>query len=238
MAVKYVFVTGGVVSGLGKGITAASLGRLLKARGYTVTMQKFDPYINIDPGTMNPVQHGEVFVTDDGAETDLDLGHYERFIDENLTKNSNVTTGKIYWSVLQKERRGDFGGGTVQVIPHITNEIKSRFYRNPSAENTEIAIIEVGGTVGDIERKQNLHRPVSKNFRAWESSRILSYAVPNIRWITESKTRFPCFVTFRQITFFKTWMWIIYTKHLWQWKKNILHRLYANVSIWTVQNRI
>lgn len=134
MAVKYVFVTGGVVSGLGKGITAASLGRLLKARGYTVTMQKFDPYINIDPGTMNPVQHGEVFVTDDGAETDLDLGHYERFIDESLTKNSNVTTGKIYWSVLQKERRGDFGGGTVQVIPHITNEIKSRFYRNPSAE--------------------------------------------------------------------------------------------------------
>ena len=120
MAVKYVFVTGGVVSGLGKGITAASLGRLLKARGYTVTMQKFDPYINIDPGTMNPVQHGEVFVTDDGAETDLDLGHYERFIDESLSKNSNVTTGKIYWSVLQKERRGDFGGGTVQVIPHIT----------------------------------------------------------------------------------------------------------------------
>lgn len=151
MAVKYVFVTGGVVSGLGKGITAASLGRLLKARGYTVTMQKFDPYINIDPGTMNPVQHGEVFVTDDGAETDLDLGHYERFIDESLTKNSNVTTGKIYWSVLQKERRGDFGGGTVQVIPHITNEIKSRFYRNPAAEDTEIAIIEVGGTVGDIE---------------------------------------------------------------------------------------
>ena len=127
------------------------LGCLLKARGYTVTMQKFDPYINIDPGTMNPVQHGEVFVTDDGAETDLDLGHYERFIDESLTKNSNVTTGKIYWSVLQKERRGDFGGGTVQVIPHITNEIKSRFYRNPAATDTEIAIIEVGGTVGDIE---------------------------------------------------------------------------------------
>lgn len=130
MSVKYVFVTGGVVSGLGKGITAASLGRLLKARGYKVTMQKFDPYINIDPGTMNPIQHGEVFVTDDGAETDLDLGHYERFIDESLTKNSNVTTGKIYWSVLQKERRGDFGGGTVQVIPHITNEIKSRFHRD------------------------------------------------------------------------------------------------------------
>lgn len=151
MPVKYVFVTGGVVSGLGKGITAASLGRLLKARGYKVTMQKFDPYINIDPGTMNPIQHGEVFVTDDGAETDLDLGHYERFIDESLTKNSNVTTGKVYWSVLQKERRGDFGGGTVQVIPHITNEIKSRFYRNFTSNDTHIAIIEVGGTVGDIE---------------------------------------------------------------------------------------
>ena len=151
MSVKYVFVTGGVVSGLGKGITAASLGRLLKARGYKVTMQKFDPYINIDPGTMNPIQHGEVFVTDDGAETDLDLGHYERFIDESLDKNSNVTTGKIYWSVLQKERRGDYGGGTVQVIPHITNEIKSRFYRNFTDSDTRIAIIEVGGTVGDIE---------------------------------------------------------------------------------------
>ena len=151
MPVKYVFVTGGVVSGLGKGITAASLGRLLKARGYTVTMQKFDPYINIDPGTMNPIQHGEVFVTDDGAETDLDLGHYERFIDESLNKNSNVTAGKIYWSVLSKERRGDFGGGTVQVIPHITNEIKSRFYRNYTAKDIQIAIIEVGGTVGDIE---------------------------------------------------------------------------------------
>ena len=151
MAVKYVFVTGGVVSGLGKGITAASLGRLLKARGYKVTMQKFDPYLNIDPGTMNPIQHGEVFVTDDGAETDLDLGHYERFIDESLNKKSNVTTGKVYWSVIQQERRGDFGGGTVQVIPHITNEIKSRFYRNDGCDETSIAIIEVGGTVGDIE---------------------------------------------------------------------------------------
>lgn len=150
MPVKYVFVTGGVVSGLGKGITAASLGRLLKARGHKVTMQKFDPYINIDPGTMNPIQHGEVFVTEDGTETDLDLGHYERFINENLTKQSNVTTGKIYWSVLEKERRGDYGGATVQVIPHITNEIKSRFYHNDNEEN-EIAIIEVGGTVGDIE---------------------------------------------------------------------------------------
>lgn len=152
---KYVFVTGGVVSGLGKGITAASLGRLLKARGYKVTMQKFDPYLNIDPGTMNPIQHGEVFVTDDGTETDLDLGHYERFIDESLDHNSNVTSGKIYWSVLNKERRGDYGGGTVQVIPHVTNEIKSRFYvgneDTASDEADTIAIIEVGGTVGDIE---------------------------------------------------------------------------------------
>ena len=149
--VNYVFVTGGVVSGLGKGITAASLGRLLKARGYQVTMQKFDPYINVDPGTMNPIQHGEVFVTDDGTETDLDLGHYERFIDESLDKNSNVTSGKIYWSVLNKERHGDYGGGTVQVIPHITNEIKERFYRAKNPGEERIAIIEVGGTVGDIE---------------------------------------------------------------------------------------
>ena len=163
MAVKYVFVTGGVVSGLGKGITAASLGRLLKARGYQVTMQKFDPYINIDPGTMNPIQHGEVFVTDDGTETDLDLGHYERFIDESLDKNSNVTTGKIYWTVLQKERHGDFGGGTVQVIPHITNEIKARFYRAKSPDEDRIAIIEVGGTVGDIESQQFQHEVGHEN---------------------------------------------------------------------------
>ena len=148
---KYIFVTGGVASSLGKGIISASIARLLQARGYSVTIQKLDPYINIDPGTMNPIQHGEVFVTDDGTETDLDLGHYERFIDENLDKNSNVTTGKVYWSVLQKERRGDYGGGTVQVIPHITNEIKSRFYRNFTDDETRIAIIEVGGTVGDIE---------------------------------------------------------------------------------------
>ena len=151
MAVKYIFVTGGVVSGLGKGITAASLGRLLKARGYRVTIQKFDPYINVDPGTMSPFQHGEVFVTDDGAETDLDLGHYERFIDENLSVNSNVTTGKIYWNVITKERRGDFLGGTVQVIPHITNEIKERVYRVGRTTETDIVITEIGGTVGDIE---------------------------------------------------------------------------------------
>ena len=149
MAAKYIFVTGGVVSGLGKGITAASLGRLLKARGLRITMQKFDPYLNFDPGTMNPFQHGEVFVTDDGAETDLDLGHYERFIDENLTQNSNVTSGRIYWNVIQKERNGDYGGGTVQVIPHVTNEIKARIYEGK--ENVDVALIEVGGTVGDIE---------------------------------------------------------------------------------------
>ncbi len=153
MATKYIFVTGGVVSGLGKGITAASLGRLLKMRGYRVTIQKFDPYLNVDPGTMSPYQHGEVFVTDDGAETDLDLGHYERFIDENLSINSNVTTGKIYWNILNKERRGDFLGGTVQVIPHVTNEIKSRVYRaaNSGAEPVDVVITEIGGTVGDIE---------------------------------------------------------------------------------------
>ena len=149
MSAKFVFVTGGVVSGLGKGITAASLGRLLKARGLRITMQKFDPYLNVDPGTMNPFQHGEVFVTDDGAETDLDLGHYERFIDENLTQNSNVTSGRIYWNVIQKERNGDYDGGTVQVIPHITNEIKERIYAGK--EDVDVAIIEVGGTVGDIE---------------------------------------------------------------------------------------
>ena len=151
MAVKYIFVTGGVVSGLGKGITASSLGRLLKARGYFVTMQKFDPYLNVDPGTMNPYQHGEVYVTDDGTETDLDLGHYERFVDCTLSSLSNTTSGKVYWDVLNCERRGDFGGNTVQVIPHITNAIKNRFYKNPDAKDTEIAIIEVGGTVGDIE---------------------------------------------------------------------------------------
>ena len=191
MAVKYVFVTGGVVSGLGKGITAASLGRLLKARGYKVTMQKFDPYINIDPGTMNPVQHGEVFVTDDGAETDLDLGHYERFIDESLTKNSNVTTGKIYWSVLHKERRGDYGGGTVQVIPHITNEIKSRFHRNPAAKDTEIAIIEVGGTVGDIESQPFLEAIRQFQLDKGHENVILIHVtlIPYLRASQEMKTK-------------------------------------------------
>ncbi len=191
MPVKYVFVTGGVVSGLGKGITAASLGRLLKARGYKVTMQKFDPYINIDPGTMNPIQHGEVFVTDDGAETDLDLGHYERFIDENLSKNSNVTTGKVYWSVLQKERRGDYGGGTVQVIPHITNEIKSRFYRNFTTEETHIAIIEVGGTVGDIESQPFLESIRQFQHEVGHENAILIHVtlIPYISASGELKTK-------------------------------------------------
>ncbi|GGN50305.1 CTP synthase [Oceanobacillus indicireducens] len=148
---KYIFVTGGVVSSLGKGITAASLGRLLKNRGLKVTIQKFDPYINVDPGTMSPYQHGEVFVTNDGAETDLDLGHYERFIDINLNKYSNITTGKVYSTVIKKERRGDYLGGTVQVIPHITNEIKDQVFRAGSATNADVVITEIGGTVGDIE---------------------------------------------------------------------------------------
>ena len=151
MNTKYVFVTGGVVSGLGKGITAASLGRLLKNRGLKVSIQKFDPYLNVDPGTMSPYQHGEVFVTDDGAETDLDLGHYERFIDENLTQNSNVTSGRIYWSVISKERRGEYLGGTVQVIPHITNAIKERVHRVAKERDVDVVITEIGGTVGDIE---------------------------------------------------------------------------------------
>src|SRR3972149_6217994 len=148
---KYVFVTGGVTSSLGKGITAASIGRLLKARGLRVSILKLDPYINVDPGTMSPYQHGEVFVTDDGAETDLDLGHYERFIDENLSQLSNVTTGRIYQAVIAKERRGDYLGGTVQVIPHITNEIKERIGRVARDGDPDVVIVEVGGTVGDIE---------------------------------------------------------------------------------------
>ena len=191
MPVKYVFVTGGVVSGLGKGITAASLGRLLKARGYKVTMQKFDPYINIDPGTMNPIQHGEVFVTDDGMETDLDLGHYERFIDENLDRDSNVTTGKIYWSVLQKERRGGYGGGTVQVIPHITDAIKDRFYSDHSAKEMEIAIIEVGGTVGDIESQPFLEAIRQFQHEVGHENAILIHVtlIPYLKVSGELKTK-------------------------------------------------
>ena len=151
MSTKYIFVTGGVVSSVGKGITTASLGRLLKNRGFKITVQKLDPYINVDAGTMNPYQHGEVFVTDDGAETDLDLGHYERFVDESLSQLSNVTTGRVYDAVIRKERRGDYLGGTVQVIPHITDEIKNRIRLNAEQTGAEIAIVEIGGTVGDIE---------------------------------------------------------------------------------------
>lgn len=191
MAVKYVFVTGGVVSGLGKGITAASLGRLLKSRGYHVTMQKFDPYINVDPGTMNPIQHGEVFVTDDGTETDLDLGHYERFIDESLDHNSNVTTGKVYSTVLQKERHGDYGGGTVQVIPHITNEIKSRFYRAKDVDEETIAIIEIGGTVGDIESQPFLEAIRQFQHDIGHENAIIIHVtlIPYLRTSQELKTK-------------------------------------------------
>ena len=159
---KFVFVTGGVVSSLGKGITAASLGTLLKARGYKVTMQKMDPYLNVDPGTMSPFQHGEVFVTDDGLESDLDLGHYERFIDENLTHDSNVTQGSIYQSLIARERRGDFLGGTVQVIPHVTNAIKDRIRSLADSTQADIVITEIGGTVGDIESQ-----PFIEAVRQW-----------------------------------------------------------------------
>ena len=151
MNTKFIFVTGGVVSSLGKGIAASSIGRLLKNRGLKVFMQKFDPYINVDPGTMSPYQHGEVYVTDDGAETDLDLGHYERFIDENLSQESNITTGRIYQNVITKERRGDYLGGTVQVIPHITNEIKDKLRAAAIKSKADVVITEIGGTVGDIE---------------------------------------------------------------------------------------
>ena len=148
---KFIFVTGGVVSGLGKGITAASLGRLLKSRGLKIASQKLDPYMNVDPGTMSPFQHGEVFVTEDGAETDLDLGHYERFIDENLTRYSNLTSGRVYWNVLNKERQGEYLGQTVQIIPHVTNEIKDFILKNASVSEADISIVEIGGTIGDIE---------------------------------------------------------------------------------------
>ena len=188
---KYIFVTGGVVSSLGKGITAASLGRLLKSRGYRVTIQKFDPYINIDPGTMSPYQHGEVFVTDDGAETDLDLGHYERFIDINLSKNSNTTTGKIYQSVINKERRGDYLGGTVQVIPHITNEINERVFRVGQQDNADFVITEIGGTVGDIESLPFLEaiRQVKKDVGKNDVLYIHVTLVPYISAAGELKTK-------------------------------------------------
>ena len=191
MATKYIFVTGGVVSGLGKGITAASLGRLLKARGYRVTVQKFDPYLNIDPGTMSPYQHGEVFVTDDGAETDLDLGHYERFIDENLSSNSNITTGKIYWSVINKERRGDYLGKTVQVIPHITNEIKDAVFNVAKETNTDVVITEIGGTVGDIESQPFLEAIRQVKYTVGEENCMYVHVtlLPYISGSNELKTK-------------------------------------------------
>ncbi|MBM7704082.1 CTP synthase [Metabacillus iocasae] len=188
---KYIFVTGGVVSSLGKGITAASLGRLLKNRGLNVTIQKFDPYINVDPGTMSPYQHGEVFVTDDGAETDLDLGHYERFIDINLNKYSNVTTGKVYSTVLRKERRGDYLGGTVQVIPHITNEIKERVFRAGKETNADVVITEIGGTVGDIESLPFLEaiRQIKSDIGRDNVMYIHCTLVPYIKAAGEMKTK-------------------------------------------------
>jgi CTP synthase len=188
---KYIFVTGGVVSSLGKGITAASLGRLLKNRGLNVTIQKFDPYINVDPGTMSPYQHGEVFVTEDGAETDLDLGHYERFIDINLNKYSNITTGKIYSSVIKKERRGDYLGGTVQVIPHITNEIKDRVFRAGKETNADVVITEIGGTVGDIESLPFLEaiRQIKSDIGKENVMYIHCTLVPYIRAAGELKTK-------------------------------------------------
>lgn len=188
---KYIFVTGGVVSSLGKGITAASIGRLLKNRGLQVTIQKFDPYINVDPGTMSPYQHGEVFVTDDGAETDLDLGHYERFIDENLNKYSNITTGKVYSNVIRKERRGDYLGGTVQVIPHITNEIKDQVFRASEATGADVVITEIGGTVGDIESLPFLEaiRQVKSDIGKQNVMYIHCTLVPFIKAAGELKTK-------------------------------------------------
>lgn len=188
---KYIFVTGGVVSGLGKGITAASLGRLLKARGLKVAAQKLDPYINVDPGTMSPYQHGEVFVTEDGAETDLDLGHYERFIDENLNRYSNLTTGKVYWNVLNKERRGEYLGSTVQVIPHITNEIKDFVYRVGKQTDADVVITEIGGTIGDIESQPFLEavRQISLEVGRENSLFIHVTLVPFLRGSDEHKSK-------------------------------------------------
>ena len=188
---KYVFVTGGVVSGLGKGITAASLGRLLKARGLKVAAQKLDPYINVDPGTMSPYQHGEVYVTEDGAETDLDLGHYERFIDEDLNKYSNLTTGKVYWRVLNKERRGEYLGSTVQVIPHVTNEIKEFVYRVGKKTNADVVITEIGGTIGDIESQPFIEavRQISLEVGRENSLFIHVTLVPFLRGSDEHKSK-------------------------------------------------
>ena len=188
---KYIFVTGGVVSGLGKGITAASLGRLLKARGFKVAAQKLDPYINVDPGTMSPYQHGEVYVTEDGAETDLDLGHYERFIDEDLNKYSNLTTGKVYWNVLNKERRGEYLGSTVQVIPHITNEIKEFIYRVGKKTSADVVITEIGGTIGDIESQPFLEAVRQVSLEVGKSNSLFIHVtlVPYLQGSGEHKSK-------------------------------------------------
>lgn len=191
MDTKFIFVTGGVVSSLGKGITAASLGRLLKNRGYKVAIQKCDPYINVDPGTMSPYQHGEVFVTDDGVETDLDIGHYERFTDENSSKDSNVTSGKVYNSVIQKERRGDYLGGTVQVIPHITNEIKDRIFSLAKSSEADVVITEIGGTVGDIESQPFLEAIRQIKWQVGRDNCLYIHVtlVPLLKKVGEIKTK-------------------------------------------------
>lgn len=191
MDTKFIFVTGGVVSSLGKGITAASLGRLLKNRGYKVAIQKCDPYINVDPGTMSPYQHGEVFVTDDGVETDLDIGHYERFTDENSSKDSNVTSGKVYYSVIQKERRGDYLGGTVQVIPHITNEIKDRIFSLAKSSEADVVITEIGGTVGDIESQPFLEAIRQIKWQVGRDNCLYIHVtlVPLLKKVGEIKTK-------------------------------------------------
>ena len=187
---KYIFITGGVVSGLGKGITAASLGRLLKSRGLKVTAQKLDPYLNVDPGTMNPVQHGEVFVTDDGAETDLDLGHYERFIDESLSQNSNLTSGRVYWKVITDERKGVYGGQTIQIIPHVTNEIKRSIARNADT-GADVCLVEIGGTVGDIESQPFLEAIRQFQHEIGHENAVLIHVtlIPYLKASGEMKTK-------------------------------------------------
>jgi CTP synthase len=204
---KYVFVTGGVVSGLGKGVTASSLGRLLKARGFRVTIQKFDPYLNLDPGTMNPCQHGEVFVTEDGAETDLDLGHYERFIDESLTRNSNVTTGQVYLSIIKRERAGGYAGRTVQVIPHVTEEIKSRIVKSPPEPGERcVTIIEVGGTVGDIESQPFLEAIRQFQHEVGHSNATIVHLtlIPYLKASQEMKTK-PTQASVKQLQMLGLW---------------------------------
>ncbi|RMG85910.1 MAG: CTP synthase, partial [Chloroflexi bacterium] len=188
---KYIFGTGGVVSSVGKGVTLASMGRILKARGYKVAIMKLDPYLNVDPGTMSPYQHGEVFVTDDGAETDLDLGHYERFVDESVSRGSNVTAGQVYSHVIDKERRGDYLGGTIQVIPHITNEIKRRIVRVGQDHNADIVIVEVGGTVGDIESQPFLEaiRQMRSQLKRRDSLFVHTTFLPYIAATGELKTK-------------------------------------------------